>query len=366
MLRSFLERRAPENLLVTRVSSPDRFDRAVWHDLSGQLEILGLAVPESAGGSGFGAVEQALVAEELGRALTPVPYFATAALGLPLLLAADDPTDVRDDLAAVLAGETVLSAALAEPGGRAGATPRTRRDGDRLSGHKTLVMDGDLADLLVVSASGSDGTGLFLVDVRSAGVDVHAQRMLDPTRGSAEVVLTDAPATPLVESGRAATVIDEVLSRARVTLAAEQLGGAERCLEIAVDHAGSREQFGRPIGSFQAVKHLCADVLCDLEAARSAAWYAAWAVDESPDQLAMVVPTARYLCSEAYLKAARVCVHVLGGIGFTWEHPAQLFFKRATSTSQLLGSPTDDLRRIAEILLPGPAPRLDTADTVAG
>ncbi|MGH3502632.1 MAG: acyl-CoA dehydrogenase family protein, partial [Nocardioidaceae bacterium] len=232
--------------------------------------------------------------------------------------------------------------------------PATTADGDLLSGHKTLVVDGDLADVLVVSAQVGGVPGLFCVRADAEGVTVRRQQMLDPTRGSAEVWFDGAAATRLDVSDRTATVVGDVLDRARIALAAEQVGGAAHCLETAVEHVKAREQFGRPIGSFQAVKHKCARVLYDLEAARCAAWYAAWAVEEAPEELPMVVPTVKYLCSEAFQTAARDCVHLLGGIGFTWEHPAHLYLKRATTAAQFLGSPTDSLHRLADTMFDAP------------
>lgn len=350
-IRAFLRQRAPESQLIERIALENRFDTKLWKDLSEQLELPGLVVPESHGGSGFGAVELAVTLEEFGRALTPVPYFATTVLALPLILGADI-NGAADDLVRELAtGTSIGAVALAEPGRSATSTPSTTARGNRLQGQKTLVIDGDLADVFVVSAQVDGVLGLYCVSADAPGVTVRRQEMLDPTRGSAEVWLDDVEATCLDASDRAATVLNQVLDRARVALAAEQVGGAARCLEIAVEHVKTREQFGRPIGSLQAVKHQCAKMRYDLEVARSAAWYAAWAIEEAPGELAMVIPTVKYLCSEAFESAARRCVHLLGGIGFTWEHPAQLFFKRATSAAQFGGSPTDALHHLADHML---------------
>lgn len=350
-IRSFLRQRAPESGLIERIADENRFDTKLWKDLSEQLELPGLMVPESHGGSGFGAIELAMTLEEFGRALTPVPYFATTVLALPLIMGADI-NGVADDLVRDLAtGTSIGAAALAEPGRSATSIPATTATGNRLQGHKTLVVDGDLADVFVVSAQVDGVLGLYCVSADAAGVTVRRQEMLDPTRGSAEVWFDDVEATCLDTSALSVNVLNQVLDRARVALAAEQVGGAARCLEIALEHVKTREQFGRPIGSFQAVKHQCAKMLYDLEVARRAAWYAAWAIEEAPEELAMVIPTVKYLCSEAFESAARQCVHLLGGIGFTWEHPAQLFFKRATSAAQFLGSRTDALYQLADQIL---------------
>lgn len=361
-IRDFLETRAPESGLLARIEADDRLDRHLWQDISEQLELPGLTAPETFGGSGYGAVESAVVLEELGRSLTPIPYFASAVLTLPLLIAADGTGVTHDVITRLASGSAMGAAAVAEPGRRADAVPATSAVAGRLNGTKTLVMDGDVADVFVVSALTDGQPSFYLVDADADGVAVERQPMLDPTRGSAEIQLTDAPGTELGPPAGAEpmAILGDVLDRAQIALAAEQLGGAVRCLEIAVDHATTREQFGRPIGNFQSLKHQCAKTLYDIEVARSAMWYAAWAADAQADphtdtpaaDLAELVPTVKYLCSTTYQEAARRCVHILGGIGFTWEHPAHLFFKRATSSAQFLGTPTEALHRLADQMLP--------------
>lgn len=356
MIREFVTARAPESELLARIESDDRFDRHLWADLCDQLELPGLAVPEAYGGSGFGQIERAVVLEELGRALTPVPYFATAVMTLPLLLAADTTGQVSSAITDLASGASIGAAALAEPGTAAFEAPTTEATpathGHVLHGRKTLVIDGDLADLFVVSAEDDGQTALFIVEATADGVDVQPNVMFDPTRGTADIRLDGAPATR-VGSGSAQPAIDDVLDRARIAMAAEQVGGIERCLDIAVEHGQTREQFGQPIGKFQSVKHQCARMLYDLETARSAMWYAAWAAEDAPEELADVVPVAKYLCSTAFQEAARATVHILGGIGFTWEHPAHLFFKRATTSAQFLGSASESLNRLADHMLDG-------------
>ena len=352
-VRSFLERRAPERGLLGRIEEEDRFDRALWRDMAEQLGLQGLTIPEQHGGSEFGPIELALVLEEHGRALTPVPYFGGAALAVPLILASGDATAQAEHLPAIAAGETIVAAALAEPGSRTGDAPSAMRAdaSGSLSGVKTYVADGDLADLFVVSADTADGATLFLVAADAPGVSVRRLTTLDPTRPQAELTLDGAPGTRLGEAGAAGPLVADVLQRATVLLAAEQVGLAERCLEIMVAYAKDRVQFGVPIGSFQAVKHLCANVLCEVERARAAAWYAAWAAADAPEELATVAPAAKHICSQAAVTAAETCIHVLGGIGFTWEHPAHLFFKRAVSSAQFVTSQDETLQRLADELL---------------
>src|SRR5690625_3893168 len=270
MIREFLTARAPESGLLARIESDNRFDRQLWADLCEQLELPGLAVPEAHGGSGFGQIERAVVLEELGRALTPVPYFATAVMALPLILAADGTGRAATVIAELASGTSIGAAALAEHGRSAAEPPMTTATSDPaaghvLDGHKTLVIDGDLADILVVSAAEASGTELFVVDANAEGVRVQPNTMFDPTRGTADITFESAPALLLNGRSAAQQIIDEVLDRARIAMAAEQVGGTARCLDIAVEHAQTREQFGQAIGKFQSVKHQCARMLYDVE-----------------------------------------------------------------------------------------------------
>ncbi len=290
-------------------------DGALWSRLAGDLGLAGLVIPERLGGAGLGWVEVAAVSEELGATLAPVPFFSTVCLATSVLLACN----ADDALAAIARGETgalVLG---------------------RASRH---VVDGHTADLLVVATD----DGVFVVRGDARGVRRRRIATVDPTRTLAEVHI-DASA-PLERVGDRAD-----LDLARVALAAEQVGGAQRCLELSVEYAVVRQQFGRPIGSFQAIQHTCADMFVLVESARSAAYHAAWTADHDPAGLAAAAATAAAYCGDAFHRSAGDTIQVHGGIGFTWEHDAHLYWKRARADRALLGTPSAQRERIAEMIL---------------
>jgi alkylation response protein AidB-like acyl-CoA dehydrogenase len=294
-------------------------DGALWSRLSGDLGLAGLIIPERLGGAGLGWVEVAAVSEELGATLAPVPLFSTVCLATSALLACGPLAD--DALAAIARGET---AALVL---------------GRASRH---VVDGHTADLLVIA----DDDGVFVVRGDARGVRRRRLATVDPTRTLAEVQI-DASA-PLERIGAG---VD--LDLARVALAAEQVGGAQRCLDMSVEYAKVRQQFGRPIGSFQAIQHICADMFVLVESARSAAYHAAWTADHDPAGLAAAAATAAAYCGDAFHRCAGDTIQVHGGIGFTWEHDAHLYWKRARADRALLGTPSAQRDRIAEMILGG-------------
>ena len=291
----------------------------------------------------LGWVERSVVLEETGRVLLCAPYLATVTAA-PFL-----PEDVRDEVAR---GRVIATLAVAEAAGRwdeAGIRTRAVRSpggGWRLEGEKSYVVDGCVADVLVVAALDDDtgGVGLFLVDGEAPGVDRSPLATVDQTRKQAAVTLAAAPARPV------AGTVDAAVDLSAVALAAEQVGGAQRCLDAAVEHARRRVQFGRPIGSFQAVKHLCADMLLEVESARSAAFYAATAAASDDPELPAAAAVAKSSCSEAYVRVATDSLHVHGGLGFTWDHDAHLYFKRARSSRLLFGDPRHHRERLARHL----------------
>ncbi len=341
--RAFLAEVAPSTEVRRLMESPLGFDLDVWLRMADDHELHGLHLPEAVGGSGLGWVEQAIVLEEAGRALLCAPYLATVTAA-PFL-----PDDVQ---AAVAGGLCIATLAAAEASGRWDAasveTRAIRSAGGawRLEGEKSYVVDGCVADVLVVAArpEGGDGAALFMVDAAGAGVDREPLATVDLTRRQARVRLSATPARLL--PGTLAEAVDLCV----VALAAEQVGGAGRALEMALDHARRRVQFGRPIGSFQAVKHLCADMLLDLESARGAAFAAAVAAGEAPDDLPAAAAVAKACCSEAYVRVASDSLHVHGGLGVTWDHDAHLYFKRARSSQLLFGDPGWHRDRLAGLL----------------
>jgi len=361
-LRRFLQERAPVQELTRRIESPEGADPALWKALSAELALPGVAIPERHGGQGFGMLELALACEELGRALVFAPFFSTACLAARALQAAGSEAQQAELLPGIASGETRATLALVDPDG--GWEPEDLRleaapadgGGRVLRGEKVFVTDGADADLVVVAArepgsAGADGITLCTVRRGDAGVASEAVEPLDPTRPLARLRLDGARAAPLGEPGAAGPGLSRALDEARILLAAECAGGAARCLDSAVAYAKERVQFGRPIGSFQAVKHKCAEVLLEVESARSAADFAAWAATEPDEDLALAASLAKSVCADAYLRAAAENIQIHGGIGFTWECDAHLHYRRARADATLLAPPAWHRTRIAERLL---------------
>jgi alkylation response protein AidB-like acyl-CoA dehydrogenase len=343
-LREFLARHADE--AAVRRALEDGYDRGVWGRLGAELGVLGLAVPEESGGAGGGLVDQAVAAEEMGAALLPGPVLGTVGLAVPALLAAGD-TALLAELV-----EGTRTAALAVPERAARFDPdavTVTAEGDALSGEVAQVVDGD-ADVLLVAARHGGGVGLFATD----GGQRRPLSTLDPTRHQAAVRFDATPARPVAAD--AGPAVAHALRVGGALLAAEQVGGAQRLLDLTVAHAGTRLQFGRPIGSFQAVKHRCADMLVLLEHARSTAYHAAWALQDGLDDADLAVSVAQATCSEAYQRIALDAVQLHGGIGFTWEHPCHLYLKRAVTDAALLGSAAQHRDRIAAAVLDAATP----------
>lgn len=339
VVRDFLARHGDTEAVFRGVEHG--WDREVWRRFATELGVVGLDVPEEHGGAGATFREVAVVAEELGRSLVRLPWFSTAVLGVGVLRHADAP----DLLAELASGEVTATLAylegfdgwdpdavrtVAEPDGPDGS------DGWRLSGAKTLVLEGDTANVLLVVATVAGEPAIFLVDEGAAGLVRRPLPTLDPTRPLAELLFDGAPATLVVGGARA--IVPKVLDRARAALAAEQVGGAAAALDMAVSYAAQRLQFGRPIATFQAIKHRCADMAVRVEAARSAALWAAAAAADAPDELPVAAATAALVCGEAYTWVAGETVQVHGGIGFTWEHPAHLHVRRAATGAALFGT----------------------------
>jgi alkylation response protein AidB-like acyl-CoA dehydrogenase len=314
--------------------------------MADQLGLQGIAVPEEYEGSGYGYLELGIVFEEMGRALLCAPYLSTVALAAEALLRCGDEAARKDLLPGLATGRAIGTLAVLEQPGRwdeAGVRTRAHRSGAGwvLDGGKRHVPDGHIADLIMVAARTPAGVGLFAVDGAAPGLRRVPVPTMDQTRKQAHLEFVGTPARLVGDSGGGWPVIRRVLDATAVLLAAEQVGGASRVVEMATEYAGLRVQFGRPIGSFQAVKHLCADMLTEAEAARSAAYYGLWALaSEAPEDLPVAASLAKVYCSEAYSKIAGDAIQVHGGIGFTWEHPAHLYFKRAKSGEAMFGTRT--------------------------
>jgi alkylation response protein AidB-like acyl-CoA dehydrogenase len=353
---AFLDKNSAEAEVRRLADEGGGRDPRVWSALAGQLGLAGLVVPEKFGGGGFGYRDFALVAERTGSALLVAPLLSTVAAASAVMLSSD--AELKADLLPGLAsGETVGTLALAEETGSwdtvdVSTTASRGADGTyHLTGTKMYVVDGAHADVLIVSARSADGTvGLYASTAGTEGITVSALQTLDMTRPQARIEFDAVEARPLTGDGDGGVLAERTNAIAAVLLAAEQVGGAQRCLDMAVEYAKMREQFGRPIGSFQAIKHKCADMLLDVESARSAAYYAAGALEDGDDDLLVAACLAKAHCSAAYTRVAAENIQIHGGIGFTWEHPAHLYYKRAKTSELLFGDPAWHRERLARLI----------------
>jgi alkylation response protein AidB-like acyl-CoA dehydrogenase len=344
-VRRFLAEKSPESEVRRLMDTEDGYDPAVWSQMADQLGLQSLTIPEEFGGSGFTYVELLVVLEEMGAALLCAPFFSSVALAANALLTSGDDEAKKSFLPGIASGETIATLAITEDNGKWDFSgielAATQKDGGWvLHGHKMFVIDGHAADLIIVAARTAAGVTLFAVQGDAAGLTRTPLPTMDQTRKQARLQFADTPAVLIGTDGGAEAGLSKTLDLAAVALAAEQVGGAQRVLDASVEYAKTRIQFGRPIGSFQAIKHKCADMLLEVESAKSAAYYAAWAAAEDSDELPVVASLAKSYCSEAYFHSAAENIQIHGGIGFTWEHPAHLYFKRAKSSELLLGDPS--------------------------
>ena len=350
-LRRFLADKAPSAAVRRAMDSDEGYDPRLWRQMADQLGLHGLALPEEYGGFGGGPVELGIVLEELGRVLLPSPYFATVALAGQALAASNDEAAKARWLPAIADGSTTATLALAEEcGSWRPEDIETSAGHGTVSGTKMFVVDGHTADLILVVARTDTGPALFAVDGDAPGVTRTRLETLDPTRRLARVDLEAAPARRVGPDGDASAYLRTVLDLVAVALAAEQVGGAQACLDAAVAYAKVRVQFGRPIGSFQAIKHKCADLLVQVEGARSAAYHAAAVAAEGSSELPVSAALAAACCADAFTHAAKENIQIHGGIGYTWEHDAHLYLKRAKSSEQLFGGPATHRARLADLV----------------
>ncbi|MET0952846.1 MAG: acyl-CoA dehydrogenase family protein [Aeromicrobium sp.] len=352
-VRAFLESRAPVARAREAAQGDVAFDRDVWAAMAGQLGAQSLAVPESLDGAGAGLAEQLIVLEELGRVLYSGPFLSTV-ISTALLTAADDRV-AATYLPGIADGSVVVVVAEAEGGGffdlSSLATTVTTLDGSlQVSGIKTYVLDAAAADVFLVTAQSPDGPVVVAVDARSDKVRVVEVQTLDRTRRLSTVTFDGAAGTLVAGAEMVSAVVKRARDTAIAGLGAEQLGAADRCLQMIVDYTSVREQFGRPVGSFQALKHRCADILTNVEAARSAVLYAAWAATDQPEDLGLAARVVGAHNSATLLQSAQECVQMHGGIGFTWEHDAHLYLRRAKSSHVLFGAPVDHRARLADLI----------------
>jgi alkylation response protein AidB-like acyl-CoA dehydrogenase len=348
--RRFLAAVAPLTVARGVLESPEQgYDKALWARIAEQ-GWCGAAIPEAYGGLGMGYVELCALAEELGRAVAPVPFASSVYLFAEALLVAGSEAQKAELLPRIASGELIGALAVTEgPGVQWSASVKTWFEDGALWGTKLPVTDGMAADQAVVLANGDEHLRLYLVDLTGPGVTREYVSTLDPTRSAARITFERAPAQPML-SGDGPDQLSRIHDRAAILLAFEALGGADRALEMARDYALERYAFGRPIGSYQAIKHKLADVFVRNEVARANAYYGAWALASDAPELPLAAAAARVSSSAAYALAAKENIQTHGGIGFTWEADCHFFYRRARHLSLIIGAPRDWKRRLADRL----------------
>ena len=341
--RKFLSEQCPPKAVREVLDGKAPYDKALWKGLA-EMGFLGVAIPEQFGGAGAGHLELFVIAEEMGRALAPVPFSSTVYLAAEAILIAGSDAQKQKWLPKIASGDAIGTLALFE--GKGNPSPnaiKVTANGGVLNGVKKPVADGAIADFAVVAArTGSSGResdiSLFIVDLKAGGVEVKSLTNIDLTRGQAEITFKDAKAEPLGAAGEGWSVITQVLDRAAVLTAFEQVGGADRALEMGRDYALDRIAFGRPIGSFQAVKHMLADMYVSATLARSNCYYGAWALSTNAGELPEAAAAARISATQAFQHCAKNNIQVHGGMGFTWEFDCHMYYRRANAVALGLGS----------------------------
>jgi alkylation response protein AidB-like acyl-CoA dehydrogenase len=361
--RKFLDNECTSEFVRARMAEPAGVTDEFWAKLAEQ-GWLGLIYPEEVGGTGLGFVDLTVLMEEMGRAVMPGPFFATVLLGGLTILEAGSAAQKKEWLTRIAAGEAKATLAFTEPNARwdaAAVTVTAREAGGRftLTGTKLFVLDAHLADVIVVAARTregqrpEDGLTLFLVPRGAKGLEVKLLPTMDQTRKLCEVTLAEVSVgadAVLGSRDNAWAPLARVLDRATVALCAEMCGGAQRVLDMTTDYAKIRIAFGKPIGSYQGVKHRAADMLVEIENAKSLTYYAAWAVDENVPEAPLAASMAKAYVSDAYRRVAGGGIQLHGGIGFTWEHDLHLYFKRAKSSELTFGDASYHRERVAQLI----------------
>jgi len=341
--RKFLAEKCPPKAVRTVLDGKEPYDRQLWKGLA-DMGFLGVAIPEQFGGSGAGHLELCVIAEEMGRALAPVPFSSTVYLAAEAILLAGSDAQKQKWLPLIASGEAIGTLALFE--GKGNPSPgaiKLSASGSGLNGVKKPVPDGAIADFVVVAArTGSSGRetdiSLFLVDMKAEGLEARALTNVDPSRGQTELSFKNCKAEPLGRANEGWSIVSQVLDRAAVLMAFEQVGGADRALEMGRDYALDRIAFGRPIGSFQAVKHMLADMYVSATLARSNCYYGAWALSTNASELPEAAAAARISATQAFQHCAKNNIQVHGGMGFTWEFDCHLYYRRSNALALALGS----------------------------
>ncbi len=360
--RKFFENECGSDTVRRLMETPEGISPDLWTKLAEQ-GWLGLVYPEAYDGMGLGLVDLVVLMEEMGRAVVPGPYFSAVLLGGLAIAEAGSEAQKKEWLPKIAAGDRRVALAWMEPSaqlGPAGVTLTAVEKGGTytLSGTKLFVHDAHTADALVVAArtrpgAGADGVSLFLLPKRTRGLEVTLLPTMDQTRKLCEVALSDVTIGPdalLGAAGAGWAPLARVLDRATVALCAEMCGGAQKVLDMTVEYAKIRQAFGRPIGSYQGVKHRAADMLVDVENSKSITYYAAWALDEGVAEAPLAVSMAKAYVSDAYRRVAAAGIQLHGGIGFTWEHDLHLYFKRAKGSEFTFGDATHHRERVAQLV----------------
>ncbi|MEX0875807.1 MAG: acyl-CoA dehydrogenase family protein [Actinomycetota bacterium] len=350
--RDFLTNECPTTFVRKMLDDDTAHDPAFYKKMA-ELGWMGIAIPEQYGGQGMTYVDLAVLLEEMGRSLVPGPFFASVCLAAPVILESGSDTQKKELLPGIASGERNATIAFTESPrvDASGIELAARPDGDgfALSGTKRFVLDAHVADTLIVAARTSEGSDptsgvtMFVVDGKAPGVTVTQLKAMDMTRRLCDVTFDGVKVGSdaiLGSQDNGWRPLERALLKATGMLCAESVGGAQRVLDMSVEYAKGRVQFGRPIGSFQAVKHKCAEMLVDVELGRSAMYYAAWAASEDDAELPLAASMAKAFCGDAFTRVASTGIHVHGGIGFTWEHDMHLYFKRAKANEVYLGDPT--------------------------
>jgi alkylation response protein AidB-like acyl-CoA dehydrogenase len=349
--RKFLDDECPTTFVRKMMADDTAHATELWKKIA-QLGWLGIIVPEDFGGVGGSFLDLVVILEETGKSLLPGPFFATALLGTPVILVGGSAEQKSTLLPKIVEGSHIVTLALAEKSGRYDAAgvglPATAKGNDFvLSGEKFFVPDAHVADQLIVAARTSqgstpeDGVTLFLIDAKAPGVTITQLKTVDMTRRQCHVALQDVGVTRaniLGEVGQGWAILRRALDQAMAGMCAEMVGVGQKALDMAVAYAKERVQFGKPIGSFQAVKHKCVDMMVQVENARSLTYYAAWTVDENNEEAKQAVPMAKAYCSDMTKTVASEAIQVHGGIGFTWEHDMHLFYRRGLASEAAFGS----------------------------
>ena len=349
-VKRFVEEKSTTREVRRLMETDQGYDQETWDTLSKELAVTGIIIPEEFGGSGFGATELGIVMEQFGRSLIGVPFLSSSVMAASALILNGTENDKNEWLPAIAAGSTKVTLCVSEKSGSWDETDiqmtATNKDGRySLNGEKCFVLDAHVSDLLIVAGQLDQNIALFTVDAKDERVQIKLEQGMDQTRKICSVTMTDAPAQ-ILGSGKPAA-LEEIFNRSIVALSHEMIGGAQQLLDSAIEYTKLRVQFGRTISSFQAIKHRLADLLLEVELAKSACYHAAYAIDEQQNS-SEAASHAKAQASEAYLNSAIQCIQLHGGVGFTWENDTHLWFKRAKSSEVFLGSPHEHRERMLQ------------------